>query len=195
MCVYMANLLWTNNKSYIEGYTTLTKIFTQRQATFFQLVVFLRYSYQKNHRNHRQFIRLIEYISIHFIGAVFCTANYCEMQSILWGLWSTDFIIRYMLVIELLVPGRSGCNIKSISSWWHHQMETFSALLALCEGNPPVIGGFLSQKPVMRSFDVFFDLGLKKRLSKQSRRRWVKTPSCSLWSHFFNAKSYQGDMS
>ena len=25
---------------------------------------------------------------------------------------------------------------------WRHQMETFSALLALCEGNPPVTGGF-----------------------------------------------------
>ena len=23
-------------------------------------------------------------------------------------------------------------------SWWHHQMETFSILLPLCEGNPPV---------------------------------------------------------
>ena len=23
-------------------------------------------------------------------------------------------------------------------SWWHHQMETFSVLLALCERNPPV---------------------------------------------------------
>ena len=25
-----------------------------------------------------------------------------------------------------------------IKPWWHHQMETFSALLALCEGNPLV---------------------------------------------------------
>ena len=35
----------------------------------------------------------------------------------------------------------------------------------------------------MRSFDVFFDLGLNKRLSKQSRRRAFETPSCSLWRH------------
>ena len=34
-------------------------------------------------------------------------------------------------------------------------METFSALLALCEGNPPVTGGFPSQRPAMRSFDIF----------------------------------------
>ena len=33
-----------------------------------------------------------------------------------------------------------------------------SALLAFCEGNPPVTGEFPSQRPVTRSFDVFFDL-------------------------------------
>ena len=37
-------------------------------------------------------------------------------------------------------------------------METFSALLILCEGNPPVTGGFPSQRPVTRSFVVFFDM-------------------------------------
>ena len=62
-------------------------------------------------------------------------------------------------------------------------METFSALLALCEGNPPVTGGFPSQRPVTRSFDIFFDLRLNKRLSKQSICRWFETPSRSLWRH------------
>ena len=47
-------------------------------------------------------------------------------------------------------------------------MEAFSALLALCAGKSPVTGEFPSQKPVTRSFDVFFDLRLNKRLSKQS---------------------------
>ena len=27
-------------------------------------------------------------------------------------------------------------------SWWRHQMETFSALLAVCAGNSPVTGSF-----------------------------------------------------
>ena len=35
-------------------------------------------------------------------------------------------------------------------------METFPALLAICAGNSPVTGEF--QRPVTRSFDVFFDL-------------------------------------
>ena len=67
-------------------------------------------------------------------------------------------------------------------SWWCHQMETFSALLALCEENSPVPVDS-PQRPVTRSFDVFFDLRLNKWLSKQSRRRWFETPSCPLWRH------------
>ena len=37
-------------------------------------------------------------------------------------------------------------------------METFSALLAICVGNLPVPGQFSTQRPVTRSFDIFFDL-------------------------------------
>ena len=44
------------------------------------------------------------------------------------------------------------------TSWWRHQMETFSALLDLCAGNSPVTGEFPAQMPVTRSFDIFFDL-------------------------------------
>ena len=62
-------------------------------------------------------------------------------------------------------------------------METFSALLALCAGNSSVAGGFPSQRPVTRSFDVFFDLRLKTRLNEQSRGWWFETPSRPLWRH------------
>ena len=65
-----------------------------------------------------------------------------------------------------------------IISWWRHQMKTMSALLDLCVGNSPVTGEFPSQRPVTRSFDVFFDLRLNKRLSKQSWGWWFETPSC-----------------
>ena len=66
-----------------------------------------------------------------------------------------------------------------ILSWWRHQMETFSALLVICAGNSPVP----TQRPVTRSFDVFFDLRLNKRLSKQSWGWWFETPSRPLWRH------------
>ena len=49
--------------------------------------------------------------------------------------------------------------------------------------NPPAAGGFPTQRPVTRKFDVFFDVGLNKWLSKQSRRRWFETPSRPLWRH------------
>ena len=49
-----------------------------------------------------------------------------------------------------------------------------SALLALCEGNSPVTGEFPSQRPVARNFDVFFDLRLNKRLSKQWWGWWLE---------------------
>ena len=68
-------------------------------------------------------------------------------------------------------------------SWWRHQMEIFSALLAICAGNSPVPGEFPTQRPVTRSFDAFFDRRLNKRLSKQSWAWWFETPSRPLWRH------------
>ena len=44
-------------------------------------------------------------------------------------------------------------------------------------------GEFPAQRPVTRSFDVFFDLCLNKRLSKQSRSWWFETQSRPLWRH------------
>ena len=66
------------------------------------------------------------------------------------------------------------------STWWRHQMETFSALLAICAGNSPVPGEFPAQRPVTRSFDVFFDLQPNKRLSKQWWGWWFETPSWTI---------------
>ena len=57
------------------------------------------------------------------------------------------------------------------------------ALLALCEGNPPVTDGFPSRRPAKRSFNIFLSAH-KNRLSKQSRRRCFETPSRSWWRHY-----------
>ena len=66
-------------------------------------------------------------------------------------------------------------------TWWRHQMKTFSALLAICAGNSPVPGEFPTQRPVTRSFDVFFDLHLNEPLSKQWWGWWFETLSRPLW--------------
>ena len=47
-------------------------------------------------------------------------------------------------------------------SWWRHQMEISPRYWALCEGNPPVTGGFPSQRQVTQIFDILFDLRLNK---------------------------------
>ena len=72
---------------------------------------------------------------------------------------------------------------RPLTTWWRHQMETFSALLAICAGNSPVPGEFPTQRPVTRSFYAFFDQHPNKRLSKQWWRWWFETLSCPLWRH------------
>ena len=60
--------------------------------------------------------------------------------------WSPSFY-------EYLIPvGCVGLFIRLVlirsahnGTWRYHDMKSFSALLALCEGNPPVTGGCLSQ--------------------------------------------------
>ena len=49
----------------------------------------------------------------------------------------------------------SAQEIRDVA-WWRHQMETFSALLAICAGNSPVHGEFPAQRPVTWSFDIYF---------------------------------------
>ena len=75
-------------------------------------------------------------------------------------------------------------------SWWRHEMETFSAFLALCEGNPPVIGGFPTNSSDAELW-CFLWSAFEQTLCKQSRRRWFETPSRYLWRHC-NAMQYQG---
>ena len=68
-------------------------------------------------------------------------------------------------------------------TWWRHPMETISVLLAICVGNSPVAGEFPTQRPVTRSFGVFFDLRLNRRVSEHSWGWWFETPAYSLWRH------------
>ena len=58
-----------------------------------------------------------------------------------------------------------------------HETETFFP--CYCS----LWGEFTSQRQVTQSFNIFFDLRLNKRLSKQSERWWFETPSRSLWRH------------
>ena len=70
--------------------------------------------------------------------------------------------LDYVISVSDTVP-----HVNQLDTWWRNQMETFSALLAICAGNSPVPGEFPAQRSVTRSFDVFFHLRPNKRLSKQ----------------------------
>ena len=53
-------------------------------------------------------------------------------------------------------------------------METFSASLALCVGNSRAIVEFPAQRPMTRSFDVFFDFRLNKPLSNNREAGYLR---------------------
>ena len=75
------------------------------------------------------------------------------------------------------------CRVGELGkAWWRHQMETFPLYWPFVRGifGP---GEFPSQRPMTRSFDVFFDLRLNKRLSKQLWSWWFETLSSPLWRH------------
>ena len=76
----------------------------------------------------------------------------------IWVIW----VRRSIPVFKFFVPSVF-CNVcfkmqifvvnasKYLGTWWRHQMEPFSALLALCAGTSPVAGEFPTQRPVTRS--------------------------------------------
>ena len=116
------------------------------------------------------------------------TGNTGKTASLYWDVFNENVLLIGPLGTLLKWTWNSNQHTElfiqeNAFAWWRHQMETVSALLALCEGNPPVTGGFPSQRPVTRSIDVSFDVRLNKGLSKQSRRRWFETPSRPLWRH------------
>ena len=78
-----------------------------------------------------------------------------------------------MICQFLLSPSSAGLVHDDVIKWKH-----FPRYWSL-------VGGIQwSQK--FSSHEVFFDMRLNKRMSKQSRRWWFETPSHSLWCHSNN---------
>ena len=96
-------------------------------------------------------------------------------------IWWQDRVVNYMLM-----------NWKRSMSLWGYLPGAPLTMMTSSNGNifrvtGPLCGEFTgpgefpTQRPVTRSFDVFFDLRLNKRLSKQPWGWWFETPSWSLW--------------
>ena len=63
--------------------------------------------------------------------------------------YARGFVAFCFVVVILSILGVSAWNIHFLPihiPWWCHEIDCISALLALCEGNPKVIGGFQSQR-------------------------------------------------
>ena len=73
--------------------------------------------------------------------------------------------------------------MHAFESRWRHQMEPFSALVALCAENSPVPVNSPHKGQRRGALMFSFDLHLNKRLSKQPWGWWFETPSLSLWRH------------
>ena len=141
-------------------------------------------------------LRYILYGMHTFIVFMFC----CEKSpvnhmvnisvSMLYLLWYT-YSFRFCLLCCccVIVPflcglGRDHNFIVSGGSWYvDNIMMTSSKWNNFPRYWPFVWGIHRSQRPVTRSFDVFFDLRLNKELSKQWWGWWFETLSCALWRH------------
>ena len=102
--------------------------------------------------------------------------------------WTLNFHTRKWLenIVCKVVPMR----LKSMRCWF----GSFPIMITSSNGNifrvtGPLCGEvtgpgeFPTQRPVTRSFDVFFDLRLNKPLFKQSWGWWFETLPRSLWRH------------
>ena len=104
-----------------------------------------------------------------------------------WSLWRQCNGDVGVLIWNM-VTSWHGNAFHSIVHWWGKSMMTssngdiFRVTGPLC-GEFTGPGEFPAQRPVTRSFDVFFDLCLNKRLSKQPRGWWFEALSWSLWRH------------
>ena len=101
----------------------------------------------------------------------------------------------------MLQIAHNACNSKDVDALKfqlvrHHddviKWNIFSALLAICAENSPVTGEFPAQRSVSRSFDVLIELGLNKRLRKQSWGWWFETVSRPLLRHCNDDIFYNG---
>ena len=97
-----------------------------------------------------------------------------------WKFWQEIVTWRANVAILTDVSYRQDSENNDKCMMTSSNGNTFRVTGPLCW---KVTGEFRSQRPVTRSFDVFFDLHLNKRLSIQSWSWWFETPSCPLWRH------------
>ena len=100
-------------------------------------------------------------------------------RSSIWQFWRHK-LHRKVSLGQLMVPPVTTEFWFSVTMMTSSNGNIFRVTGPLC-GEFTGPGEFPTQRPVTRSFDVFFDLRLNKRLSKQPWGWWFETPSWSSW--------------
>ena len=95
-----------------------------------------------------------------------------QCGSLQFSSWSAETSLEYTGYFTPCCPSHNNCALMMTSS----NVNIFRVTGHLCEECE-----FAAQRPVTRSFDVFFELCLHKWLSKRSWGWWFETRSCSLW--------------
>ena len=116
---------------------------------------------------------------VHISVTKWCIVRYPSYT--LWDLWDGS------IATECKEPGSfwiSMCTYSKLVSaflWWdEHAFMMTSSNRNIFQSTGSLCGEIPSQRPLTRSFGVFFDLRLNIRLSKQSWGWWFETP---LWRH------------
>ena len=115
-----------------------------------------------------------------------CCSQLFRWDSYLPEWLNTNIWKIYFFPLFYCMPSPVSVSIQSgAKSFYGKIMMVSSNGNIFCINGPSllVISGFLSQRPVTQSFDVFFDLRLNKWLSKQSRCQWFEMPLHSLQCH------------
>ena len=69
------------------------------------------------------------------------------------------------------------------SVWWIHHRPSGWLATQVTRNTEKDSRYHTWQRSVTRTFHLFFDLRMNKRLGKHSRRRWFESPLRSLWRH------------
>ena len=72
--------------------------------------------------------------------------------------------------------------------WWRLQMETFSALLALCAANSPATDEFPHKRQWHGALVLSLICVWINRWINNREAWWFETPSRSLWSHCYEKR-------
>ena len=138
-----------NNDSWQKGHLIV------QFCSWFHVPVSLKF----NRPSHKSQNAPVPYTTMQHFVTEMCTCTSLLQNDTLWDICPLQ--LCGICEMGLLTIEKSKWWFISVTmaecccSWWRHDIEIHSTLLALCEGNPPVTGGFPSQMASNAGFVLF----------------------------------------